>query len=392
MIRKAHKKSIVLFLFATVITAGCRNGEAVSQIENNDFIKTRSLLTQQLYDKLLDVKGKAMFLGMHDAIGYGVGWKNNKDSSDITKVCGDLPAFAGWGADYSACQIARGEGFENARYKIKLFHNRGGFNTMDWHVENPYGGNYMWKDHPDKSKNIVKAILPGGEKHQAFLMQLDNIAVFFNTLIDDKGEKIPIIFRPWHEHTAWWFWWGKGHCSEADYVALWKFTVNYLSDEKGVDNLLYAYSPWSSISARIDSKEEYLYGYPGDEYIDILGLDNYYDLRQYATSMRKFAKGLEIAVSIANEKNKPAALMETGAFTLFGKATMPEKDWFTEKLLKGIMHSELTRQISYVMVWRNENTDHFHAPYPGHPSVPDFLEFYNNPHILFMSDFNKNSQ
>ena len=97
-------------------------------------------------------------------------------------------------------------------------------------------------------------------------------------------------------------------------------------------------------------------------------------------------------MSIANEKNKPVALMETGAFTLFGKATMPEKDWFTEKLLKGIMHSELTRQISYVMVWRNENTDHFHAPYPGHPSVPDFLEFYNNPHILFMSDFNKNSQ
>ena len=78
--------------------------------------------------------------------------------------------------------------------------------------------------------------------------------------------------------------------------------------------------------------------------------------------------------------------METGAFALFGKAAMPEKDWFTEKLLKGIMHNEITRQISYVMVWRNENTDHFHAPYPGHPSVPDFLEFYNNPHILFMSD------
>jgi mannan endo-1,4-beta-mannosidase len=199
-------------------------------------------------------------------------------------------------------------------------------------------------------------------------------------------KKIPIIFRPWHEHTGWWFWWAKGHCSEANYVSLWKFTVNYLSDKKRVDNLLYAYSPSSSPWSRINSRNKYLYGYPGDTYIDILGLDNYYDLRHYATSIRKFVKSLEIVVSIANEKNKPAALAETGAFTLFGKATMPEKNWFTKKLLKGIMHNEITRQISYAMVWHNANTSHFHAPYSGHPGVPDFLDFYNHPYTIFMSE------
>jgi mannan endo-1,4-beta-mannosidase len=52
------------------------------------------------------------------------------------------------------------------------------------------------------------------------------------------------------------------------------------------------------------------------------------------------------------------------------------------------MHNEITRQISYVMVWHNDNKDHFHAPYPGHPSAPDFLEFYNNPYILFVSNIN----
>ena len=30
----------------------------------------------------------------------------------------------------------------------------GGFNTIEWHAQNPYGGNYMWKGHPDKSKNM----------------------------------------------------------------------------------------------------------------------------------------------------------------------------------------------------------------------------------------------
>ena len=372
------KVFFILFLICVFTNATSQNTE-----------RSSSELTQKLYDKLLNVKGKGVFFGMQEATGRGVGWRDDNDRSDIEMVTGDYPALAGWGADYGITQIARGEGFEAARHKMKLFQDMGGFNTIEWHAQNPYGGNYMWKGHPDKSKNVVKAILPGGEKHQEFLTQLDNMAAFFNSLIDDDGLKIPIIFRPWHEHTGWWFWWSKKHCSEAEYIQLWKFTVNYLSAEKGVDNLLYAYSPWSSTGSRIKSREDYLYGYPGDAYVDILGLDNYYDLRHHATNMRKFVKSVEITVSIANEKNKPAALTETGAFTMFGKATMPEKDWFTKKLLKGIMHNEITRQISYVMVWHNDNKDHFHAPYPGHPSVPDFLEFYNNSYILFMSNTNK---
>ena len=142
-------------------------------------------------------------------------------------------------------------------------------------------------------------------------------------------------------------------------------------------------------SLKIDTVEEYLYGYPGDEYIDILGLDNYGDLRQDATNMARFVNMLEIIVSLANEKYKPAALTETGSFTLFGNATMPEKNWFTKKLIKGIMRNELTRQISYIMVWRNANSGHFHTPYPDHPAIPDFIDFYNHPYTLFMSDMGK---
>lgn len=371
------KVLFILFLICVFTDATSQNTE-----------KIKSELTQQLYNKLLNVKGKGVFFGMQDAIGYGVGWNKDNNRSDIESVSGDFPAFAGWGADYSVAQIARGEDFGDARQKIKLFHNMGGFNTIEWHAQNPFGGNYMWKEHPNKSKSVVKAILPNGEKHQEFLNQLDNLARFFNTLIDENGKKIPVIFRPWHEHTGWWFWWGKKHCSEENYISLWRFTVNYFR-EKGVDNLLYAYSPWSSSWSRINNRNKYLYGYPGDEYVDILGIDNYYDLRHHGTVIRKFVKSLEITVSIANEKNKPAALTETGSFTLFGKATMPEKNWFTKKLIKGIMRNELTRQISYIMVWRNANSGHFHAPYPGHPAIPDFIDFYNHPYTLFMSDMEK---
>ena len=355
-----------------------------AQNPTNLIKKDWSELTQKLYDTLLAIKGNGIFFGMQHATGYGVGWNNDNNRSDIKSITGDYPAFGGWGVSFKHNNIAKGEGFEAARYKIKLFHNMGGFNTMEWHADNPFGGDCYWKRRHDKTKNMVASIMPGGEKHQVFLTQLDNIASFFNSLIDDNGKKIPIIFRPWHEHTGDWFWWGKGHCSEVEYISLWQFTVSYLSDEKGVDNLLYAYSP-----AKNDSREEYLYGYPGDGYVDVLGQDNYYDLRQGAKNMPRFVKMLETLVSIANEKKKPAALTETGAFTIDAKATMPENNWFTEKLLKLIMYNDKTRQISYAMVWRNADENHFHIPYPGHPAVPNFIDFYNHPYTIFMSDMKK---
>jgi mannan endo-1,4-beta-mannosidase len=118
-------KAIVLLCIISVIsTSG--SAKVGSDVETNDYVKKRSILTQKLFDRLLAIKGKGFYFGMHDATGYGVGWRNNNDSSDIKSVCGDYPAFAGWGADYSPCRLAQGEGFEDARYKIKLFHRLGG--------------------------------------------------------------------------------------------------------------------------------------------------------------------------------------------------------------------------------------------------------------------------
>lgn len=58
-------------------------------------------------------------------------------------------------------------------------------------------------------------------------------------------------------------------------------TVDYLRDSCGLHNVLYAYSPDRS---RIDMSSEstceagYLYAYPGDDYVDVLGFDDYWDI------------------------------------------------------------------------------------------------------------------
>src|SRR5690606_31336459 len=98
------------------------------------------------------------------------------------------------------------------------------------------GGN-SWDKTPS-----VSDVLPGGGKHADFLLQLDLLADMLN---EQKVffSKIPVIFRPWHEHNGDWFWWGKGNCTEEEYIALFRFTVDYLKDKKGIHHLLYAFSP-----------------------------------------------------------------------------------------------------------------------------------------------------
>ena len=64
----------------------------------------------------------------------------------------------------------------------------------------------------------------------------------------------------------------------ADYQALWRMTVEYLRDEKGLHNLLYVYSP-----DVFETEAEYLERYPGDAYVDVLGSDDYQALKTDST-------------------------------------------------------------------------------------------------------------
>jgi mannan endo-1,4-beta-mannosidase len=63
-----------------------------------------------------------------------------------------------------------------------------------------------------------------------------------------------------------WFWWGNG--DQAAFVALWRHMFNYFTTTKGLHNLLWNYSP--NIGSNVTKY------YPGDAYVDIVGLDGYY--------------------------------------------------------------------------------------------------------------------
>jgi len=328
--------------------------------------------TKALYYNLLKIRGKGILFGQQDATMYGINWKDNEDDrSDVKSVTGSHPAVYGWDLEHVVNQDAQSTNqSENIKKLAREAYNRGGINTLSWHMGNPLTG----KNFYDTTK-AVYSILPGGSKHEDYKRKLDTIANFISSLKGSDNKLIPVIFRPFHEHTGNWFWWGKPFCSPEEYISLWQFTVSYLRDTQKVRNVLYAYSP-DKTSGLLT---EYLERYPGDEYVDILGQDNYWEFRdiKYADMA---VKGLAEICKYARSRNKVAALTETGMEKIENPA------WFTEVVLNKIKADPDAREIAYLMVWRNAHTGHFYAPYPGHSSVPDFLKFYADPYTLFQND------
>ena len=354
---------ILLFLHTTLT--------AITQ--NLPVDKTATKKTKALYANLKIISGQGVIFGHQDDVAYGLGWKDEKGRSDVKDVCGSYPGLYGWdvsklGNDINIDSVD----FGNMRDWIKHAYKRGGINTISWHMDNPVTGGDSWDNTP-----AVAAILPGGEKHDFYKQRLDLFVDFLSELKVGLGTKIPIIFRPFHEHTGSWFWWGKGNCTSEEYIALWRFTLEYLRDEKNVHHLLYSYS-----TDQFNSEEQYLEFYPGDEYVDIIAFDDYHSIKSI-DQQEKLVYRLKTVVELAESKDKVAAFSETGL------ETIPVDDWFTSILLNGIESDDIGKRIAYVMVWRNAGPHHHYAPYPGHSSAADFIKFRKDPYTNFEDDLPK---
>ena len=68
-----------------------------------------------------------------------------------------------------------------------------------------------------------------------------------------------------------------------------------------------------------------------------------------------------------------------------GQEGVTNTEWFTQVILHPLKANPDIK-LDYFMVWRNANVKHHYAPYPGHASASDFIEFYNDPYTLFEKD------
>jgi mannan endo-1,4-beta-mannosidase len=300
--------------------------------------------TAALFYNLKKVSKTNILFGHQDDTKRGVtngatGWANEEHlnpkpptgKSDVNDVAGAYPAVYGWDFLHIA-NFDRGNWFvyetNIARQLTIEAYDRGGVNTYAWHYANPVSKeSFYWNDSPVEA---VSKIIPGGSHNDLYKESLKQVAGFAKSLIGADGKAVPVIFRPFHEFDGDWFWWGKAHCTAADYKKLYQFTVTYLRDSLGVHNFLYAWSP----DRNFDSETQYLERYPGDDYVDLVGMDNYWDLRQ-GTAPSVAGRKLKIVSEYAKRKNKIAAMTETGLDKI------QQSDWYTQLLLKALQHEKM---------------------------------------------------
>ena len=326
----------------------------------------------QLIRRMAKLQKYGVMTGHQDDPIYGHNWNLEKGRSDVKEVCGDYPAVMGFelgDLELGKAKNLDGVPFDRMRQEIKAQNRRGGIVEISWHPNNPVTGKNAW----DTEGRPVGEILPGGKLCKEFAQRMKRVARFLASLRDDKGQPIPVIFRPWHEMGGGWFWWGKNSCTTEHYKQLYVYTYQFMK-RQGLNNLVWGFSPNTGDA----SLEIY---YPGDKYVDLLGVDLY----DFEGSAENYTKNIEHELSRLTEMGKKhqklIALTETGSQKL------PIKNWFTTVLWPAIK----PYPICYVLFWRNawDNAKELYVPYAGHPDADDFKTWVEDPRVLTVKDIAK---
>jgi len=366
-----------------------------------------SMYTKELFAYLKGLGGDEILFGQQHAIDEGLTLTNDgnrvaSEQSEVKNAVGNYPAVFGWdtlsldgyerpGNAIDDVALSYDVRLNNLAASMKKAHELGGIVTLSMHPNNfVTGGKYN-----DTTGNVVREILPGQSKHEAFNAWLDQIVDLSHKVVDNSGEAIPIIFRPFHEQTGSWFWWGQSSTTPEDYKAIFRYTVDYLH-EHGNNNILIGFSPGSGPSG---DKARYFETYPGDDYVDILGIDSY-DNKNNAGSeawINSVAGDLQMLAEEAEARGKVSALTEFGYSAQGMNETGNTLDWWM-RILEGIMNNDAfpkAKETSYMLTWANFGfPNNMYVPYKDvngdlggdHELLPTFKDYHDDARTVFANE------
>ena len=334
---------------------------------------------EQLKNRLQKIMDKGIMVGHQDDPMYGTTWKWDLGKSDVLLTTGDYPAVMGFDLgkiELDSKENLDGVPFDRMRQEIIAQYKRGGIVTLSWHPWNPATGENAW----DPKGDAVAAVLDGGVQQQKFDCWLKKVSDFILSLKTNDGKLIPVIFRPWHEMNGGWFWWGANSCTPAQYNQLYANTYHRLT-KAGCSNIVWAWSPNLGSEKTV---EAFLERFPGEQYVDMVGIDIYEFDNDDAAYQQNLSASLDVMLAAAKKVGKIPALTETGC-----RGISQKKDWFTKTLWPVLQKY----QVSYVLFWRNawdKPQEEAYLPGVGDGDIViDFKAFKKEKKVLFAKDIAK---
>jgi mannan endo-1,4-beta-mannosidase len=239
-------------LLAAILASGCRTPQSSANLHSN--AQAKAIL--KYFQNLEGRTNKCLLSGQFSSFGGGA---NLRLMNSIHDKTGHWPAFLG--VDYAG----RGGVAPDAPNKAAIeYWKQGGLVTVSTHLYNPARTNSAFSGLRDKDVDLSTLLDPKTETHARWIHELDQIAAGLQQL-DDAG--VVVIWRPFHEMNGDWFWWdGK---DPQTFVKLWRQMFDYFTKAKKLNNLLWVYAPNHGTNTAVY--------YPGDRYVDLVGLDAYTD-------------------------------------------------------------------------------------------------------------------
>ena len=241
---------------------------------------------------------------------------------ELYEMTGHYPAMTG--ADFGAVSATPQEVTDWLIDK----HREGYIVAASYHMRNPVTGG--WVDDTDLGGQTLCDI----PENEAYQEDVEALAGYLQQL-EDAG--VVLLWRPFHEMNGSWFWWGFENHDDC-FDDLWRDLYTRLVDEHGLDNLLWIYSP--NAPTGDGSRDFLMSGYPGDEYVDIVGLDKY-------GACHDDPLDLDIGYDELLETGKPFMLNEFG-----GRDTGPselDEPCSLQDILDGV--AEHYPEVKGIMFW-----------------------------------------
>ena len=230
---------------------------------------------------------------------YAGNAKKSKEFKAIANTTGRYPAICGFDLiEYSPSRRLHASKSNDVENAIDWW-EEGGIVTFAWHWNAP--SKYLYKtDENPWWKGFYKEgtfidlgkIMNGGDPdgYDLLISDIDAIAKELKKL-EDAG--VPVLWRPLHEASGGWFWWGTS--GPQAFKDLWRTMYRRLTEHHGINNLIWL---WNGQDGD---------WYPGDEYVDMIGEDIYPPEHDYSSQKPRFNK----AVSYTDSR-KVIALSENG--------------------------------------------------------------------------------
>ena len=127
---------------------------------------------------------------------------------------------------------------------------------------------------------------------------------------DAKAFEADVILRFGFEMNGDWFGWGQ---QPEAFIAAWKRVYSIIRDDAGARNVLFMFSPNVEWDEKNKLSKIELY-YPGDEFVELLGLDgyNFGDSHSESHSWQTYDEVFEKSIAKMSQAEKPLILAEIG--------------------------------------------------------------------------------